>query len=315
MSERVRRLPAMTSARLLVVLCLSIAGLVAAPVPAAIADVDPGCHATQTGYTCFYGPIVVPRGGSIEDVGLVVGPPQAGFVTSARATLVRADGTAVPHHAVHLHHAVWADIDQEDLTCPGWPDRFFATGKERTKIELPVGYGYWMNGGSLGLGYHLDSMHGRHEVYLKLKLGYTEDTEGSTLTPIRPVWLDVDNCSDSEFNVPRNLDPGRHKEVWDYAMPVGGRFVALAGHLHDGGLKLRLRNVTTNTSMFTSRAVYEYRWNLTAMTTYSDAAGIPVAAGDVLELTAVYNDTRDGPGTLAWPDVMGIMVGAFVPAE
>jgi hypothetical protein len=51
------------------------------------------------------------------------------------------------------------------------------------------------------------------------------------------------------------------------------------------------------------------------MTAYADADGIPVAAGDVLELTAVYNDTRDGPGDLAWDDVMGIMVGAFVPAE
>jgi hypothetical protein len=40
-------------------------------------------------------------------------------------------------------------------------------------------------------------MHGRHEVYLKLKLGFTEDPDATSLTPIRPVWLDVDNCNDS----------------------------------------------------------------------------------------------------------------------
>jgi hypothetical protein len=287
----------------------------AAMAPAATADVVPGCHATKTGYTCFYGPIVIPRGGSTEDYAVVDGLPEAGFITSARATLVRADGASVPRHAVHLHHAVWANLDAQDLTCPGWPDRFFATGQERTRIVMPAGYGYHIDGGLLGLAYHLDSMHGRHELFLKLKLGFTPDAGGSNLTNIRPVWLDVDNCSDSEFDVPRNPAPGRHREVWDWTMPLEGRFVALAGHLHDGGLRLVLRNATTATPMFTSRAVYEHRWHLTAMTTYADAAGIPVAAGDVLELTAVYNDTRNGPGNLAWPDVMGIMVGAFVPAE
>jgi hypothetical protein len=304
-----------TLTRLLVILGLASAGLVAAPIPGATADVLPGCHATKTGYTCFYGPIVVPRSGSAEDYGAVEGLPEAGFITSARATLVRADGTSVPHHAVHLHHAVWANLESQDLTCAGWPDRFFATGKERTRIVMPAGYGYWIDGGLLGLGYHLDSMHGRREVFLKLKLGFAPDADGSSLTNIRPVWLDVDNCSDSEFDVPRNLDPGPHREVSDFAMPLSGRFVALAGHLHDGGLRLILRNATTGTSIFTSRAVYEYRWNLTGMTTYANADGIPVAAGDVLELTAIYNDTRDGPRDLAWDDVMGIMVGAFVPAE
>jgi hypothetical protein len=83
----------------------------------------------------------------------------------------------------------------------------------------------------------------------------------------------------------------------------------------DGGLRLILRNATTASPIFTSRAVYEYRWNLMAVTTYADAGGSSVAAGDVLELTAVYNDTRDGPGAPAWDDVMGIMVGAFVPSE
>jgi hypothetical protein len=302
--------------RLLLAAGLVSAGLVAAPMTRATADVVPGCHATRTGYTCFYGPIVVPRRGSAEDYGVVEGLPEAGFITSAWATLVRADGTSVPHHAVHLHHAVWANLESEDLTCAGWPDRFFATGKERTKIVMPAGYGYRIDDGLLGLAYHLDSMHGRREIFLKLKLGFAPDPDGSTLTNIRPVWLDVDNCSvDSEFDVPRNLDPGRHKEIWDFAMPHSGRFVALAGHLHDGGLRLILRNKTTSAPMFTSRAVYEYRWNLTAMTTYADADGIPVAAGDVLELTAVYNDTRDGPGDLAWANVMGIMVGAFVPGE
>ncbi|MGH2786361.1 MAG: hypothetical protein ACRDJV_00440 [Actinomycetota bacterium] len=98
-------------------------------------------------------------------------------------------------------------------------------------------------------------------------------------------------------------------------MPEGGKFVTLAGHLHDGGLRLALRNESSGAPVFVSQAIYEHRWNLDAMTVYSDGAGVPVAAGDVVKLTAVYNDTHNGPGDLAWDNVMGIMMGALAPAD
>ena len=43
------------------------------------------------------------------------------------------------------------------------------------------------------------------------------------------------------------------------------------------------------------------------MSSFSDANGPTVAAGDKLRLIAVYNDSR------GWKRVMGIMSGAFVP--
>lgn len=308
----------MRLARLAITLAVMIAGVITTS-PAATADVTAGCHASDGGYTCFYGPITVRRGTPAvpeRGIDIVGAPSNAGYITWARATLVYAGGRPVLHHAVHLHHAVWLNPQQPDMTCVEpyqWPERFFASGKERTKIAMPDGYGYrWTGGSHWYLNYHLDSMHGTHRVFVKLKLGFVPQSETTGITGIRPVWLDVDNCADSEFDVPRDPAPGPNKRTWSFTMPEGGRFVTLAGHLHDGGRRLKLRNATTDQPMFTSRAIYEYRWNLKAMTTYSNDVGVQVAAGDALELTSVYNDTRDGPGELAWPDVMGIMVGAFV---
>jgi hypothetical protein len=94
-------------------------------------------------------------------------------------------------------------------------------------------------------------------------------------------------------------------------MPVGGELVALAGHLHDGGIKLTLTDVASGDPVFVSRARYEKRkrpWYLTRMTSFAGIPGKPVDAGDALLLTAVYDSRK------RWSNVMGIMLGMLVPA-
>jgi hypothetical protein len=83
----------------------------------------------------------------------------------------------------------------------------------------------------------------------------------------------------------------------------------MGGHLHDGGLRLSLRDLTAKKPLFTSRATYDMpgeRWYLTRMSSLSTPDGPTVTAGDRLRLTAVYDSTH------AWQDVMGIMAGYMV---
>jgi hypothetical protein len=297
------------------------------------------CIEIAKGYKCFYGPFKYSdaKDGTLNFSGFVRPPDASGYITSMRAALEDADGGFVPRHAVHLHHAVWLNTRKPDMTCdnfiapdllPYLPDRFFATGKERTKIELPDGYGYhWDNQKIDGYPFlaptwymntHLHWMHGDEpeEVYIRLNLGFTHDDEADGVTDVRPVWFDVDNCSDSEFDVPGPKDPGNnYKRTWDWTMPEGGRFVTLGGHLHDGGRRLKLFNRTTKEMVYVSRAKYTSKnpadsgWDLRKMSVYSADPGIDVVAGDVLRLTAVYDHSR------AWKDVMGIMIGALVVEE
>jgi hypothetical protein len=288
------------------------------------AAVEEGCAPHDNGYRCHYGPIVVRKGepAITPFADIVDAVPEAGYVTALRATLVDTAGNAVPRHAVHLHHAVWLNPTKGDSTCGGLPDRFFASGKERTKIELPDGFGYhWSNtpppppysylASKWLLNYHLDAMHkGRYEVFLRLDVDFIADSAATDVTDVTPMWFDVDNCNDSEFNVPKNGGVnGKYKATWDYQMPTSGRFVAMAGHLHDGGLKIKLRNRTSGTNVFTSKPTYAKhdKWDLRKMSAFSDPMGPRVAAEDELRLVAVYDDSRK------WRDVMGIMIGAFVP--
>lgn len=281
------------------------------------------CEAKTGGYRCMYGPVSVPEGESVEILAGSAAPSEAGYITKARATLVDAGGEELDHDAVHLHHAVWLNPKKDDTTCDGFDDyfpnwdRFFATGKERTVFDLPDGYGYlWepdfpqattQSSPYWGLVAHLDGMQGAPDVFIELDLDFRPIEEG-LLVDVDPIWLDVRNCeADPVFDVERG--DGVHVERWRYRMPVGGRFVFLGGHLHDGGLKISLRNVTAGTSLFTSHARYGMHhdpWYLTRMTAFTGSDGPSVAQGDRMLLKAVYDAHRN------WRDVMGIMVGALV---
>lgn len=304
-------------------------------VPAARATPTPGvtpsyCLRDDGGYRCMIGPFDVDAGERIEMMTGVAAPSEAGYMTSAKARLVDGRGKAISHHAVHLHHAVWLNPYEDDMTCDsydgGFPDyeRFFATGKELTRVKLPKGYGYhWdpqvsqpftQSAPWWALVVHLDGMHGASDVWIEVNMGFVPDSEAAGMVAVEPVWLDVRNCSSEPVYTVDNGSGkgGVHKERWTYTMPRGGRFVFLGGHLHDGGLRIGLDNATTGEHIYTSRARYgvedETRF-LTAMTTWSGGAGIAVSKGDRLRLTAVYDSTR------TWKDVMGIMVGTLAPAS
>ena len=301
---------------------LAVAGI---PTSAAASTVvERGCHETPLGYTCFYGPFEVGPSGW-EKTKMVPAPNEAGYITYARGTLVDRHNEPLSRHMVHLHHAVWLNPVANDLTWPEIPERFFATGKERTAMDLPAGYGYyWSNGTNPGWPYygkrgwgmtaHLMGMHGMtHKgVFIRLRLGF----EGSSaaLTPTRALWLDVNGSQtfDPTFDVAKGSgDNGRFKISDTLDAPVSGELIGAAGHLHDGGIRLTLRNATQNEHIFTSRALYEddQRWFLTGMESWYDEQGVSIVEGDDLEVTAVYDDTHN------WDDAMGIMLGAFVEAE
>ena len=283
------------------------------------------CLETGKGYRCTIGPFDVAAGERLEVMTGVAAPSESGYITSARPRLVDGEGRRIAHHMVHLHHAAWLNPHEDDLTCDsydgGFPDyeRFFAAGKELTDVVLPKGFGYLWDPG-ISQPYtqsspwwafvaHLDGMHGSSEVYVQLDLGFVPEDEARRMKRIRPVWLDVRNCSSEPvYTVKKGSGSGGvHRERWAYRMPIGGRFVFLGGHLHDGGLKLTLSSGGRH--LFTSRALYGIRgdpWFLTGMTTDTWSRGPRVRNGERLTLTSVYDSSR------TWRDVMGIMLGALV---
>src|SRR4051812_48879859 len=97
----------------------AVAVAIAATLPPgrAVAAAPSSCTRTDAGYRCMYGPVDVPADQEVRIMDGVAAPSEAGFITSARATLVDSDGRPIPHHMVHLHHAVWLNPMKQDLTC------------------------------------------------------------------------------------------------------------------------------------------------------------------------------------------------------
>jgi len=195
-----------------------------------------------------------------------------------------------PVDGVMLHHAVLSD---EAPSCrAGAPDpRFFAAGAELTAGTLPPGYGYVVHANDdWTLSLEMMSMASEPQ---RVWLEVTFDMTTAPQRPVVPVWFDEGGCDGSAYAVPA----GRSIRTRTVRTDVSGDIVAAAGHLHLGGVEVRLETAR-------GRTVCDSR--------PADAVctGVPlvhVRPGDRLRLVTVYDVAR------AAPDVIGIMVVYVAP--
>lgn len=277
-----------------------------------------------------YSPISIAPFGVVQGSEVIPSPLVDGYVVGIHATLVDAAGIEEPIQNVMLHHIVFAKLGAKDSTCstfvdydgrkgPAIAERFYAEGEERTRIDLPTGYGY-PNRGSDRWGMAFMLMNHRavaDTVYVQYTVRYVTD---EPLTPVKPIWVDVRNCdADPIFNVPGGGKLfSTFSRAAELTLPESGRLIAGGAHLHGGGLRLDLTNRScSNRLLFRS----EPTWGLPVirpvmhengpkhMTTFGSAAGIPVRAGDRLRLEAVYENS------LPHTRVMGIMILFLAPEE
>jgi hypothetical protein len=272
-------------------------------------------------------PITIGPYGVVQGEALVPSPQLDGHVVGMSATLVDAAGAELPIQNVMLHHVVFAKLGAKDYTCstytgydgrsrPAFAERFYGLGEERSEIAFPPGYGYANRASDLwGMVYMLmNHRNARDTVYVQYTVRYVVD---EPLVSVKPVWLDVRNCSsDPIFSVP-GTGPvfSTYAQDAEFVMPESGRLVGGGAHLHGGGLRLELTNATCGTGVFTS----EPTWGLPVikpvmhengpkhMSTFTSAAGIPVSKGDRLRLNAVYENS------LPHTRVMGIMLVFLAP--
>jgi hypothetical protein len=128
---------------------------------------------------------------------------------------------------IMLHHFVTFNSSKTDATCGG-PDRFMAAGNERTETHLPTPFGYDNTGGPWTLVYHLvnKSTTASQTVYIEIVYRTRPNSETQ---PASSVWLDIDNCQDSEYTVP----VGYSDTHFDWTSTIEGRMLGIWGHLHD----------------------------------------------------------------------------------
>lgn len=268
-------------------------------------------------------------------------PPVDGWVLGITPDLKLPSGRVPRVDVLHLHHGVWLNMSRRDPTAPGFPERFFAAGEEKTITRLPAGYGYrYRTSDRWVINYMLHNLTATpFDVYLTYDVEFLPATAPAArrITEARPIWMDVENGKlYPVFDVLRGTGrDGRitYPDDWTDPYPQGpantwtvdrdGVLIATAGHLHPGGLHTELwlrREGATPTKaaagaahpdgrvrLFRSRARYyepagPVSWDLSMTATRPDWR-VGVRRGDVLSTTVTYETRR-----ASWYESMGIMV-------
>ena len=266
--------------------------------------------------------------------GQVPKPSVPGWITGIRPNMILPDGSVPPSDVIMLHHAVWLNLSASDSTTPSFPERFFATGEEKSALTLPQGFGYRYEPSDVWvLNYMLHVLVDHSfDVRVTYDLDFVPASSG-TRRSVRPLWMDVQNGSNypvfdavagdgvnGEYTYPAMAtNPyGNGPKKNEYTIPASGVIVQTMGHLHAGGLRSEMYvtrttpKVTKMKRIFKSDAVYyepagPVSWDV-SMTATPAKWKVHVAPGDVLSIQATYDTS-----SWSWYESMGIMVAWFAP--
>lgn len=179
-------------------------------------------------------------------------PDVNGWITRIKPDLAYADGSIPESSKVMFHHGVWINTSTNE--------QFYATGEEKTILDLPDGFGYRYTKTD---GWILNDMiHNLTPKAMTLYFEYTLDfvpdsaSEAADIVRARPIWMDVENGriypvfdvwrdsggADGEITYPEDFpnaySPNNQKNVKE--IPADGVLLNTTGHVHTGGLSTNL---------------------------------------------------------------------------
>ena len=252
-------------------------------------------------------------------------PAVSGYVLGMDAWLVDARGQELSYRKVMIHHLVFFNLARQDRVCSALrpfsnqPERFYARGEEGYILSsFPAGDGYQNAAEDRWWLVYMLMNHTSRPVDVRVRYVVRYAT-GEQLRPVTPLWIDIGSCRrDPIWDVPGT--GGKHSVMSrsvEVVAPVSGRLVAGTGHLHGGGIDLRLADASCGETLFVSRPTWAHKepkpllheGGPSHMTTFLSQQGLPISAGDRLRLTARYDNS------LPHTRVMGLMLLYLVPGQ
>jgi hypothetical protein len=289
--------------------------------------------ATITTKTIDYGPYTIPAGGgdphdhhtmgmiSNQIVTNIAKPCTGCTIIGVTPDLVYENGTkANITEGPMLHHAMFTaqSSGKSDATCAGkgpglLGERFFASGNERTPIDMTaLPYGYKVNS-SETWNMVFDLMNWEttsKKVKIRMTWKYATGTDHTSRAAVRPVWLDIAQCTLTSYYSPGFGVSDTH---YDWNASFGGKVIAAAGHIHDHGVNIEVTNKSAGESLICNSVAGT---GGPGYVTHSDGrkhtssmgvcTGNPVATikkGETIRLHSIYNIPE---GHHAIEDAMGI---------
>lgn len=223
--------------------------------------------------------------------------------------IVDAAGNPVAHSDVHLHHVVLMNSARQSPYCGSWPERFAASGSERTPMALPDPYAYLVGANDRwsGLWHIMNETSTAKEVYIQYKMEYQPGATAENSRGVLPFFLDVTGCGNSEYDVPGDGGPGSvHVNSRTWNVPWDGYLVGAGGHVHGGGIDIALRHEPTGLDC-TMVAQYEHSHHGSPGSITACPIHVRVNEGDPFSVIARYDNSEPVEGAMgivlayAWP--------------
>jgi len=237
--------------------------------------------------------------------------PIDGWLLAYSPKLVDVNGNTVPGRVLH-HSAFWNE-NRADFLCPNKEEHIFGAGGELTNwAEIP-GYGYRVQMGDtirVETMVHNPTDTSYENVYLEITIPYQQATDGAKRKSVYPTWMDMKSCGNSGYDLPA----GKSEQNGTVIVKYNGVLLGVGGHMHDYARQLVLEDVTRKETVASLDAKVDDHGELLSMPTvlFLDRGGYKFAAGDVLKISATYDNTT---GKLLRDGAMGIVVGYFVPLD
>ena len=238
---------------------------------------------------------------------LTKAPGIDGYITHMETDVVDVNtGAKVPIDRIMLHHIVFVNLGPKAVNAGSY-EPFYGDGEERAKMDLPPGYGYPIKKDDVWAWVWMLMNHKPVSDSVRIQWKMTIVT-GETLKPVKPIVWDTSHGRDAlVFDVAGGGPAGsRDTRTATRRMPVSGELVAGLGHVHGGAINLKMTQPACG-----GRSIYESKptWGLSThafykvrpvlhepgpinMTQFRSGIGIPVTAGEQIDVSSNYDNTR-----------------------
>jgi hypothetical protein len=194
--------------------------------------------------------------------------------------------------------------------------RILGTGAETGDAEIPRTVGIPMSAGqTLGVyvGWHNETGLAVENVFVRVTMKYTPSNQVPAAVDVLPLLMDVAMLVGDRNNY--DVPPGRLETSHEFELPVGGRLLAVGGHMHDHGVSVRLEDAQTGRVLFELQSTLDSVGHIRKVERRLfgvSGRGLPLRAGRRYRVVGVYdNPTTD---TLIHGG-MANLVGIFAPED
>jgi hypothetical protein len=144
-----------------------------------------------------------------------------------------------------LHHLQIINASRRQLILP-LEEKIMAIGRETSNIMLPNSVGMPLAFGSrmrINIMWHNETATDIDAVYMTLRIRYSPDNLVPRPVAVLPISMDIADVKGkpNTFMIPTGADTITR----EFVLPLGGRVLALSGHMHDWGTGLWLEDART----------------------------------------------------------------------